>query len=196
MPEIVILNVPPCSLFQLALAIADVHDARGQIVDDVALGIVEVIVGGRRRIGRDKNDLCVLRNGSRPLHIERVLDEIALTAQQVGRTGADRKRLTIAGDALGRIPTVVGGQIEVVTEGRNIIVAIASGLPDFDIAGSGDGDRLTRPVNSGIPCACHVVDGGKVPGAHIFHQIRTRTADTDAELRPSRDGCLGASTCC
>jgi len=54
--------------------------------------------------------ICAFFATIRPLHIERVLDEIALTAQQVGRTGADRKRLTMPEMRLGVFQLLLVGR--------------------------------------------------------------------------------------
>ncbi len=95
LPEVVVLDVTGGADAQLALAVADVHDASSEVVDDVALGVVEIVVGGRVWIGRNEDDLGLGSDRAGPLDVEGVLEEIVEGAwsggigKVAGGAGAD-----------------------------------------------------------------------------------------------------------
>jgi hypothetical protein len=134
--------------------------------------------GGRR--GSYKNDLRPLGDRSRPLHVQRVLDQIAGSAKSAG-AGADGEWLAVAGDGLGLIGRRVRRQAEGAPEGGDV--------RQRDVAGAGDGDGLARPVDRRAcrPQRQQVVDGGEIIGRHIFNAIGAIAAagrHADAELGP------------
>ena len=181
LPQIVILNIVGGAIEEFAEAVAEAHDAGGLIVDDVAGGIVDVVVRRGGGIRSDQHDVGALCDGPGPLNIQRVLDQVVDVAQLGGIGGcADGERLAVAGDDRGLVGGRVSGQPKRAAErgdvGRN------------DIAGSGDGDGLPGAIDG---CACipqweNVIDSGEVVGRYIFNKIGVSASDVDAKLRPRR----------